>query len=126
MWARTLVAVLLSLPTFLAAEPSTLALGEAGRAQSAVESIFRSALTPDQAATVKPGSSLPLLAALLTPEEKGTVRSGLSKAEENAKTVDELREIARGYQVLGDSAPDLARIGRRMQELDPKSSEGFS
>lgn len=91
---------------------------------------FKGALTPDQLKALGPRATPEQLRDAMTPEQKAAARSGLAAAEARATTSEELKELARGYLILDETAPSqgvgAVRIAAGLQAMEPENSEGFS
>lgn len=91
---------------------------------------FQSALSPEQLKALGPSATAQRLRDVMTPQQKGAARAALATSEANAKTPEELKEIARGYLILDENAPNQGesalRVAATLQEANPEDSEGFS
>ncbi|MBI2787331.1 MAG: tetratricopeptide repeat protein [Elusimicrobia bacterium] len=104
----------------LAPEPSSRLIRQA----------FQGALSPEQLQALGPRATAQQLRDAMTPQQKGAARAGLAAAEANAKTPEELKEIARGYLILDENAPNQGegalRVAETLQAANSEDSEGFS
>lgn len=95
-----------------------------------IKQAFNGALTPDQLKALGPRATPEQLRDAMTPEQKIDARARLSEAEANAKTPEDLKELARGYLILDENAPQQGesaiRVAARLQEIEPENSEGFA
>jgi tetratricopeptide (TPR) repeat protein len=90
-----------------------------------LDQAFRSCLSDEELVKFGKKAKPEALAAAMEPEQKLCARERLVESEKDASP-DGLREIARGYSLLGFLSEDGLRAGQKLQELDPKSSDGFT
>lgn len=95
-----------------------------------IKQAFKGALTPDQLAALGPRATPEQLSDSMTPEQKTAARARLAEGEVNAKTPEDLKELARGYLILDENAPNqgegAVRIAERLQAMEPENSDGFA
>lgn len=95
-----------------------------------IERAFKGALTPDQLRTLGPRATSEQLRDSMTPEQKTAARAQLAKAEANATSPEDLKELARGYLILDENTPNqgegAVRIAASLQAMEPDNSDGFS
>lgn len=95
-----------------------------------INQAFTGALTPEKLKALGPRATPEQMRDAMTPEQKDAARAGLAAAEANARTPEELKEIARGYLILDEDAPNQGesalRVAQTLQASNPDDSEGFS
>lgn len=95
-----------------------------------IKQAFNGALTPDQLRALGPRATPEQLRDAMTPAQKTAARARLAEGEANAKTLEDLKELARGYLILDETAPNqgegAVRIAERLQAMEPENSDGFS
>ncbi len=95
-----------------------------------INQAFQGALTPEQLKALGPRATAEQMRDAMTPEQRSAARAGLAAAEANARTPEELKEIARGYLILDENAPNQGesalRVAQTLQTINPQDSDGFS
>ena len=91
---------------------------------SLLDGVFRSKLTEEQAGDLGEGAALKDMVSALLPGQKAKAREDLAYLE-RAKDAGTLREVGRGYLLLG-LPRDAARAAERLKELEPESAQGYS
>lgn len=96
----------------------------------ALREAFQSQFSKDQLAQLEGQPTLAQLVEQMSPEQKQGARTKLGELEQNAKTPAELDEIAKGYLMLDEKAPDAGqgaiRIAEQLQQIEPENSRGFA
>lgn len=111
---------------FIALTLTALALG-AEPASPLLDRLFGAGLSEEQRGALGPGATHEQLAGAMTPRQRAAAREGLAAAEARARTPRELKEIARGYLILDEKAPNAGqealRLAGRLLERDPQDPE---
>lgn len=95
-----------------------------------LEKVFKSSLSPEQMTVLGPGANLENMARSMTPEQRAGAQQQLVAAEARARAPKDLKEIARGYLILNEGAPnaglDTLRIAADLQRQNPGDPEGHT
>lgn len=87
--------------------------------------VFQALLTPEQAAQLEQPPSAGRIVALFAPQQKEAAKQSLAARAAATKDPDELAELAKGYQLLGEPQ-GLIEIGALLATQYPKDSRGYS
>lgn len=91
---------------------------------------FQGQFTEEQLAKLGGRPSIEKLVEQMTPEQKQGARSKLALLEQSADSPEALDEIAKGYLMLDEHAPNpgqqAIRIATQIQQMEPKDSRGFA
>lgn len=95
-----------------------------------LDKVFRSGLSPEQLAALGGHAAPEKIRDAMTPEQRAAARARLAEAEASATTPEALKEIAKGYLLLDESAPNqgegAVRVATQLQGMEPESSAGFT
>lgn len=91
---------------------------------------FQGQFSEEQLAAFGGRPSIEQLVEQMTPEQKQGARTNLAALERSASTPADLDEIAKGYLMLDEKAPDAGqnaiRIAAQLQQMEPDNSRGFA
>lgn len=87
--------------------------------------IFQALLTPEQAAKLEEPPTPEAIAALLDARQKASAKRVLAQRAAATRDPEELAELARGCQLLGDPQ-GMVEIGARLVAEHPGNSRGYS
>ncbi len=128
---RLPLAFLLLLPVcaqLRAADP--LPQGEKPPKEALLRDVFQAQFGKEQLAQFEPHPTPGQLVQRMSPEQRQGARARLGELELAAKTPEDLKEIARGYLILDEHAPNAGdgaiRVAVKLRELEPEKSDGFT
>lgn len=99
-------------------------LTASARAASPLEGLLYNNLTEAQRGNLPEDATLEQVVSAMAPAQKISAKNELAYLE-RSKEAATLKEVGRGYMLLG-SAADAARVAAKLKELQPQSSAGYA
>ena len=128
--AALTAALLISLAVKASAQPSASVEATGGPSHPFLEKVFKSDLSPEQMSALGPSGRPEQAIALMTPEQRAAAQQRLMAAEVSARTPRQKKEIARGYLMLNEHAPnagvDALRIAAELRRQNPRDPETYT